>query len=71
MRPTRTSPALFLLALDRFHNPQMDLIKDLAAVGVELPRPAYLTCASLFGVTGPMAFRRGRKTSTDALHESG
>ena len=45
----------------------MDAIKELAALGLELPSPAYLVGASLFGMVGWVAFRRGRKTSTGAL----
>ena len=45
----------------------MDALKELAALGLELPSPAYLIGASLFGIVGWIAFRRGRQTSTSPL----
>lgn len=49
----------------------MDTLKELASLGLELPSPAYLVGASLFGIVGLIAFRRGRKTSTGALTWAG
>ena len=49
----------------------MDVLKELAAIGLELPSPAYLIGASLFGILGWIAFRRGRKTSSSALTWAG
>jgi hypothetical protein len=37
-------------------------VNDLAALGLELPGPAYLFGAILFGVIGWAAWRHGRKT---------
>ena len=49
----------------------MDALKELAALGLELPSPAYLIGASLFGIVGWIAFRRGRQTSTSSLTWTG
>ena len=49
----------------------MNLPQELAALGLELPSPAYLIGASLFGVVGWLAFSRGRMTSTGALTWAG
>ena len=49
----------------------MEALKELAALGLELPSPAYLIGASLFGIVGWIAFRRGRQTSTGSLTWSG
>ena len=49
----------------------MDALKELAAMGLQLPSPAYLIGASLFGIVGWIAFRRGSKTSTGALTWAG
>jgi hypothetical protein len=45
----------------------MDTLKELAAIGLVLPSPAYLLGSILFGIVGWIAFRRGRKTSTGVL----
>ena len=49
----------------------MDTLKELAALGLELPSPAYLIGASLFGIVGWVAFRRGRKASMGGLTGAG
>ena len=49
----------------------MDALKELAALGLELPSPAYLIGASLFGIVGWIAFRRGRQTSISSLTWTG
>lgn len=49
----------------------MDELKELAALGLELPSLAYLVGASVFGLIGWSAFRRGRKTRTPSLTWSG
>ena len=50
---------------------RMDAFKELAALGLELPSPAYLIGASLFGIIGWIAFRRGRKITTASLTWAG
>ena len=45
----------------------MEELKDLQSLGLVLPNPAYLIGASLFGLIGYAAFRRGRKTQTASL----
>ena len=39
----------------------MDELKTLQGLGLELPSPAYLIGAVLFGIVGLIAFRLGRK----------
>ena len=45
----------------------MDELKNLEALGLTLPSPAYILGAILFGIIGYVAFRRGRKTSDATL----
>lgn len=45
----------------------MNELKNLDALGVVLPSPAYIAGAILFGILGLVAFRRGRKNSRSAL----
>jgi hypothetical protein len=40
----------------------VDTLSSLQALGIELPSPAYLIGALLFGLVGLAAFRGGRKT---------
>ena len=40
---------------------------ELAALGLELPTPAYLAGLLVFGLVGYAAFRHGRKTKRPAL----
>lgn len=49
----------------------MDELDSLHSLGLVLPSPAYLIGASLFGIVGYAAFRRGRKTSTASLTWTG
>ena len=49
----------------------MDELDNLHSLGLVLPSPAYLIGASLFGIVGFAAFRRGRKTSTASLTWTG
>jgi hypothetical protein len=39
----------------------MDELKALQGLGLEMPSPAYLIGAVLFGIAGLIAFRMGRK----------
>lgn len=39
----------------------MEALDALRSLGIELPGPAYIVGALLFGVAGLLAFRRGRK----------
>ncbi|RQO53488.1 hypothetical protein DBR47_24015 [Paucibacter sp. KBW04] len=39
----------------------MDSIQQLQAMGLELPSPAYLFGALMFGLIGLLAFRHGRR----------
>jgi hypothetical protein len=41
---------------------RMDNIKDLEAMGLSLPSPAYIFAVILFGVIGYAAYRYGKKT---------
>lgn len=43
----------------------MDNIKELGALGMELPTPAYLFGIIFFGVVGYAAYRYGKRTSRD------
>jgi hypothetical protein len=38
----------------------MDPLSSLTAIGLELPSPAYIVGAIIFGLVGWAAFRRGR-----------
>ena len=49
----------------------MDTIKELAALGLELPSPAYFIGATFFSIVGWIAFSHRRKTSTRALTWAG
>lgn len=40
----------------------MDDLAALRSLGIELPSPAYLIGAVVFGLIGLVAFRHGRKT---------
>ena len=48
-----------------------DLTKLLSSLGLELPSPAYIVGAILFGIVGYVAFRRGRKVSKPQLTWTG
>ena len=41
----------------------MNELTSLSSLGLELPSPAYIVGAILFGIVGYVAFRRGRKAS--------
>ena len=45
----------------------MNELKNLEALGLVLPSPAYIAGAIFFGILGLAAFQRGRKTSRSAL----
>jgi len=49
----------------------MNELKNLQAMGLTLPSPAYLVGAILFGIVGYVAFRRGRKISRPVLTWTG
>ena len=49
----------------------MEALNELAALGLVLPSPAYLIGASLFGLIGYAAFRRGRRAGTASLAWTG
>ena len=40
----------------------MDLLEILKTAGLELPTPAYLVGATLFGIVGAVAWWHGKKT---------
>jgi len=44
----------------------MDALTALQGMGLELPSPAYIVGAILFGLLGLAAWRRGRKTGQRA-----
>ena len=44
---------------------------DLAALGLQLPTPAYLAGLLVFGIVGYIAWRHGRKTEKAALKWAG
>lgn len=46
-------------------------IPALTALGIELPTPAYLAGALLFGLVGWVAWRRGRKLKRPSLTWTG
>lgn len=52
-------------------NCRMDKLKNLEALGLVLPTPAYIVGAILFGIIGYVSFRRGRKASSPALTWTG
>ena len=45
----------------------MNELTSLSSLGLELPSPAYIAGAILFGIVGYVAFRRGRKASRHEL----
>jgi hypothetical protein len=47
------------------------MLTELAALGLELPSPAYLAGLLLFGIVGLVAWRRGRKTEKPTLKWAG
>ena len=49
----------------------MNELKNLEALGLGLPSPAYIAGALFFGLLGLVAFRRGRGTSRPALTWTG
>lgn len=49
----------------------MDGLKNLEALGLVLPSPAYIVGAILFGIMGYLAYRRGRRTSRPVLTWTG
>ena len=49
----------------------MDELKTLQSLGLVLPSPAYILGTIVFGLIGYVAFRRGRKTSAQALTWTG
>lgn len=46
-------------------------MNELAALGLDLPTPAYLAGLLVFGIVGYVAFRRGRKAGRPALKWAG
>jgi phosphate/sulfate permease len=44
----------------------MDELSALKSLGLELPSPAYIFGAIVFGLVGLVAFRRGRKSGRRA-----
>lgn len=49
----------------------MNELKQLQALGLVLPSPAYILGAILFGIIGWVAFRRGRNKSISVLTWTG
>ena len=49
----------------------MNDLATLGALGLELPSPAYIAGAILFGIAGYVAFRRGRKAGRPELTWAG
>lgn len=49
----------------------MNELKQLEAMGLVLPSPAYILGAILFGIIGYVVFRRGRKMSDAMLTWTG
>ena len=45
----------------------MDELRQLEALGLVLPTPAYFIGAIVFGIIGWVAFRRGKQQSVPAL----
>lgn len=49
----------------------MNELATLGSLGLDLPSPAYIVGAILFGIAGYMAFRRGRKAGKPELTWTG
>ena len=49
----------------------MNELATLGSLGLDLPSPAYIVGAILFGIAGYMAFRRGRKAAKPELTWTG
>lgn len=49
----------------------MNELATLGSLGLELPSPAYIAGAILFGISGYVAFRRGRKAGRPELTWAG
>lgn len=49
----------------------MNELATLGSLGLELPSPAYIVGAILFGIAGYVAFRRGRKAARPELTWAG
>ena len=49
----------------------MNGLKNLEALGLVLPSPAYIVGAILFGIMGYLVYRRGRRTSRPVLTWTG
>ena len=49
----------------------MNELASLGSLGLELPSPAYIVGAILFGIVGYVAFRRGRKAARPELTWAG
>lgn len=49
----------------------MNELTALSSLGLELPSPAYIVGAILFGIVGYVAFLRGRKASRPELTWAG
>ena len=49
----------------------MNELASLGALGLEMPSPAYIVGAILFGIAGYVAFRRGRKAARPELTWAG
>lgn len=49
----------------------MNALGPLDAMGLELPSPAYLLGAVLFGIYGYVAYRRGKQAASPALRWGG
>ena len=49
----------------------MKNLRELEALGLTSPSPAYLVGAILFGIAGYLAFRRGRKIARPVLSWGG
>jgi hypothetical protein len=49
----------------------MEELKNLQALGLVLPSPAYIVGAIVFGLLGYVAWRRGRKAARPALTWTG
>ncbi len=49
----------------------MNELTSLSSLGLELPTPAYIFGAMVFGILGYVVFRRGRKASRPELTWAG
>jgi hypothetical protein len=49
----------------------MNELSALQSLGLELPSPAYITGAIVFGIVGMVAFYRGRAKGTPRLRWTG